>query len=247
MVRAVRSGDYGVVFLNSGTWQVMARRDLGWLVVMAGSGVAVTLMTANGKGRRLDPFGDRAVDVVRAVRRADPTARTFLSDPRYRLPEERRAAPAATVNGPRVPSRPPRREARTPAPPEKVVVDDVAFHRLKDGVWADTPYAIRVQVGKALTPEEANTLAALLGYSYAKTGGERGNSYTQDSPCSIVFWCDTTKGRAYRRLDAFFEDARHMIVHGSPPRKTKGGTRLVQGLGDVGDITFYADNVGTDS
>lgn len=126
---------------------------------------------------------------------------------------------------------------------DSVTVDGTVFHRLGDGVYADIPYAIRVQVGVPLTSDQANTLAALVGYAYAKTGGERGNGFTQDTPNSIVYGCDTTKGRAYRRLDTFFEDVAAMIVEGSPPRKTKNNTRLVEGLGDVGEITFYADSV----
>ena len=126
----------------------------------------------------------------------------------------------------------------------KVTVDGTDFFEVTDDVWADAPYAIRIQVGRALTESEAQQFAGLVGYAYAKTGGERGNGYHQDSPNSIVYYCDTTKGRAYNHLDTFFEDVKVMAVEGSPPRKTKGGTRLIEGLGDVGDITFFADSVG---
>lgn len=126
---------------------------------------------------------------------------------------------------------------------DRVTVDGTTFYRLGDEVYADVPYSIRVQVGRELTADEAETLAGLVGYAYAKTGGERGNGYDQDSPNSIVYYCDTTKGRAYKRLEEFFDDARTYIVEGSPQRKTKNMTRLVEGLGDVGEITFYADSV----
>lgn len=121
--------------------------------------------------------------------------------------------------------------------------DGTEYTQLTDTVWADAPYSVRIQVGKELTPEEANQLAALVGYAYAKTGGERGNGFEQDSPNSIIYFCDTTKGRAYNHLETFFEDVKVMVVEGSPQRKTKNFTRLVEGLGDVGEITFFADSV----
>lgn len=124
-----------------------------------------------------------------------------------------------------------------------VTVDGTEYTELTDTVWADAPYSVRVQVGRELTPAEAEQLAGLVGYAYAKTGGERGNGFTQDSPNSIIYYCDTTKGRAYKRLEEFFEDVKVMAVEGSPPRKTKNNTRLVEGLGDLGGITFFADSV----
>lgn len=124
-----------------------------------------------------------------------------------------------------------------------VTVDGTEYTELTDTVWADAPYSVRVQVGRDLTAAEAEQLAGLVGYAYAKTGGERGNGFTQDSPNSIIYYCDTTKGRAYKRLEEFFEDVKVMAVEGSPQRKTKNNTRLVEGLGDLGDITFFADSV----
>lgn len=124
-----------------------------------------------------------------------------------------------------------------------VTVDGTEYTELTDTVWADAPYAVRVQVGRDLTAAEAEQLAGLVGYAYAKTGGERGNGFTQDSPNSIIYYCDTTKGRAYNKLETFFEDVKVMAVEGSPPRKTKNNTRLVEGLGDVGELTFWADSV----
>lgn len=124
-----------------------------------------------------------------------------------------------------------------------VTHDGTEYTQLTDTVWADAPYSVRIQVGKELTPEDANHLAALVGYAYAKTGGERGNGFTQDSPNSIIYFCDTTKGRAYNHLETFFEDVKVTVVEGSPQRKTKNFTRLVEGMGDVGEITFWADSV----
>lgn len=127
--------------------------------------------------------------------------------------------------------------------PDTVTYDDTTFYKISDEVWENAPYAIRVQVGRTLSDGEDRQLAGLVGYAYAKTGGERGNSFTKDTPNSIIYWADTTKGRAYKHLDEFFEDARTYIVEGSPKRKRSGDTRLIEGLGDVGDISFWADNV----
>lgn len=124
-----------------------------------------------------------------------------------------------------------------------VEFEGTTFREIGGNVYADAPYAVRIEVGRALTAAEAEQLAGLVGYAYAKTGGERGNGFTHDTPNSIIYWCDTTKGRAYKRLDDFFSDAEDYIVHGSPQRKTKNNTRLIEGLGDVGGVRFFADSV----
>lgn len=124
-----------------------------------------------------------------------------------------------------------------------VEVDGTTYHEIGGDTFADAPYSIRVEVGRPLSAEEAERLAGLVGYAYAKTGGERGNGFHQDSPNSIIYYCDTTKGRAFKRLDQFFEDVKTFVVEGSPQRKTKNMTRLLDGLGDVGGIRFFADNV----
>lgn len=125
----------------------------------------------------------------------------------------------------------------------QVEVDGTTYHELDDNTYADAPYSVRVEVGRELSADEAERLAGLVGYAYAKTGGERGNGFHQDSPNSIIYYCDTTKGRAYRRLDQFFDDVKTFVVEGSPQRKTKNMTRLLEGLGDVGGMRFFADNV----
>lgn len=129
------------------------------------------------------------------------------------------------------------------------------YYRLKtpdsngEGAYPDQPYSFRIQVGRELSPEDARKLAGLVGYEYAKTGGETGNAFFQDTPNSIVFSSDTTKGRAYRRLDTFLENLSSTVKEGSPIRKTDRagvgtmGTRKVPGMGDdIGYIEVYADD-----
>lgn len=134
-----------------------------------------------------------------------------------------------------------------------VIEDEIKFNgetytRIDENNHMDQPYAIRVQVGKELTEEEAEKVSQLFGYDYAKTGGERGNSFEQDSPNSIIVYADTTKGRAYQHLGEFMEELPNTLENGTPVRKTDRagagtkGTRLVDGMGDVGYIEFYADN-----
>lgn len=133
------------------------------------------------------------------------------------------------------------------------IEDEIKFNgetytRIDENNHMDQPYAIRVQVGKELTEEEAEKVSQLFGYDYAKTGGERGNSFEQDSPNSIIVYADTTKGRAYQHLGEFMEELPNTLENGTPVRKTDRagagtkGTRLVDGMGDVGYIEFYADN-----
>ena len=115
------------------------------------------------------------------------------------------------------------------------------------GVYPSEPYSFRIQVGREISPDEAHKLAGLAGYQYAQTGGERGNGYFQDTPNSIVFYADTTKGRAYRKLDTFVSELPATIQEGSPIRKTDRagagtqGTRKVEGMGDIGYVELYAD------
>lgn len=134
-------------------------------------------------------------------------------------------------------------------------VDDVVVHngqsytRLTESTHPTEPYAFRVQVGRELSEDEAQQLSGCIGYAYSKTGGESIPGYEQDAPNSVIVHTDTTKGRAYKRLGTFLEDLPSHIQEGSPVRHTdrKGpgtkGTRLVDGLGDVGGIEVYADNV----
>lgn len=134
-----------------------------------------------------------------------------------------------------------------------VIENEVKFNgetytRIDENNHMDQPYAIRVQLGTELSEEEAERVSQLFGYDYAKTGGERGNAFEQDSPNSIIVYADTTKGRAYQKMDEFMEDFKYTLENGTPIRKTDRagagtkGTRLVDGMGDVGYIEFYADN-----
>jgi len=131
---------------------------------------------------------------------------------------------------------------------DQVIYDQVKFTRLNQDNMIDTPYSIRVQVGKELTEQESQKVAQLFGYEYAKTGGERGNHFEQDSPNSIIVYADTTKGRSYRRLDEFVKNLPETLKNGTPIRKTDKagtgtkGTRLVDGFGDLGYVELYADD-----
>lgn len=115
-------------------------------------------------------------------------------------------------------------------------------------IFAGEPYSFRIQVGKERSEAEAEHLAQLVGYRYASTGGERGNAFVQDSPNSIIYYADTTKGRAYRRIDEFIDDLPNVVKDGSPVRKTDksgpgtAGTRLVDGMGDLNYLEIYADH-----
>lgn len=129
----------------------------------------------------------------------------------------------------------------------RVVVDGADFERIRDGVQIGEPYSFRVQVGNEMDADQARHLAGLVGYEYAKTGGEKGNDYYQDAPNSIVFYADTTKGGAYNNLTKMIEQLPDTITNGSPKRKTDRtgpvGSQKVAGMGDLGYIEVYADHV----
>jgi len=131
---------------------------------------------------------------------------------------------------------------------DKVKYNGETYTRIDENNHMDQPYAIRIQVGKELSEEEAEHVSQLFGYDYAKTGGERGNSFEQDSPNSIIVYADTTKGRAYQHLGEFMEELPNTLENGTPIRKTDRagegtkGTRLVDGIDNLGYVEFYADN-----
>lgn len=131
---------------------------------------------------------------------------------------------------------------------DEVIYDGVKYTKLDEDNVISEPYAIRVQLGKELSEEEAQKVAQLFGYAYAKTGGERGNHFEQDSPNSIVVYADTTKAGSYESVDRFIEELPEFLKEGTPVRKTDKagpgtkGTRLVDGFDDLGYVELYADN-----
>lgn len=105
--------------------------------------------------------------------------------------------------------------------------------------------AIRVQVDRDLSPEQARHLAQLIGYGWATTGGERLDDPEQDAPNSIVVYADSSKTRSLAQVDTFVDELEHLVQHGSPVRKSDRagagtkGTRLVDGLDEVGHVHLF--------
>ena len=119
---------------------------------------------------------------------------------------------------------------------DEVIVDGYGtFHRSRGGVYPADAQFLRVQVGRELSPDDAQQLARLVGYDWAKTGGERLGDPHQDAPNSIIVFADTTKCRG-DRIAEFGIDVDNTIYDGSPVRTTDRagtgtrGTRLVEGL-----------------
>jgi hypothetical protein len=137
--------------------------------------------------------------------------------------------------------------------------DVTRFHKIDEsrGVFAGTPYAVRVQVGKRLTNAEVEQLGQIIGYAWAQhIRGERLGAVQRHGHSAVVFHnADSTKsvrddlGEAW---DDFVCDLPLMVKNGTPVRMTnrKGpgtkGTRLVNGLGDVGQVTIWVDDVWID-
>jgi len=144
-------------------------------------------------------------------------------------------------------------EKHDPYGRDSLVIDGTRFTRAREGVWPETPYRTRIEADRDLTEDEAQRLAQLFGYAYATTGGERvGDPTDRDTPRSLIFATDTTKGRAYERMDRFtamLTDP-EFVGGGSPVRKTDRagvgtrGTRLIDGLGpNAPKIAVYYDSV----
>jgi hypothetical protein len=128
------------------------------------------------------------------------------------------------------------------------------FHRARPGVYADFPYAMRMEANRSLTDAEMQRLAQLVGYKYRATvRGEALGMPDRDSDRSFVVAADTTKS-ASDDLGAAIEDFEsgfnEFLIEGSPVRTTDRagggtkGTRLVDGFGDADlRVAIYYDAV----
>lgn len=127
--------------------------------------------------------------------------------------------------------------------------DGTVYHRIGSETGdgreydVDTPYSFRIQVNEELDQESADRLSNITKYAYATTGGEKSmyEDTIQDSPNSIVVHLDTTKNRAYRRMDRFMDNLQSFYNEGTPVRK-KTGDRALEGV-KASKIEVYADNV----
>ncbi|XKH58451.1 hypothetical protein LG293_17675 (plasmid) [Citricoccus nitrophenolicus] len=134
---------------------------------------------------------------------------------------------------------------------DTVESDGQVFHRRRDGVYPDYPYAMRIQADRPISDEELSHIASLTGYSLAATRqGEPMSDPDRDTPYSFTVHADTTKGRQGRSLDRFEEHLETYLSEGSPVRKTDragagtAGTRLIEGMGaDTPKIELYYDQV----
>lgn len=133
--------------------------------------------------------------------------------------------------------------------------DGTVFHRRREGVYPNEPYAMRIQANRPLREEEKLQMAGLLGYAYAaEVRGEGFSMPESDSPYSFVVHVDTTKSRSDDLGHAMqrFENAiPGMILEGSPARKTNRtgpiGSRQVEGFNEPGlAIELYYDDVTQD-
>ena len=124
------------------------------------------------------------------------------------------------------------------------------YHRRRDGVYAGTPYSIRIQTNRKLDDQDVEKLASLLGYSYrTSVAGERLGWPVRDTPYSFIVDADTTKssrddlGMALEQLE---EEYPQMVQEGSPMRKRGdvANTRAIEGFNDDNlQVHFYYDDV----
>jgi hypothetical protein len=138
---------------------------------------------------------------------------------------------------------------------DRVVVESdgysTTFHRRREDVFAEWPYAMRFQANRPLTDDEAVHFAGLVGYAYRSTiAGEPIGMGERDTPYSLVVSSDMTKTRRDDLGMALeeFEDTLPVVVRdGSPVRKTDRagagtkGTRLIEGMGKDLRFEIYYD------
>lgn len=134
--------------------------------------------------------------------------------------------------------------------PDMVTHEGTTYYRIgsQDGNGKEysmsEPYSFRIQVDHELDEESAERLSNIAKYAYASTGGEKSmhEETIQDSPNSVIVHLDTTKNRAYRRLDRFTDNLSQYFKEGTPIRKKMGG-RAVEGIQGANKIEIYADTV----
>lgn len=149
---------------------------------------------------------------------------------------------------------------------DTVTVDGIQFHRSRDGILPNEPYAMRFEFDRDLTDDEMGRLAQLIGYAYAaEVRGEPLGDPIRDTSRSFVVYADTTKAACYRKADTTEEASAKLLTaiqdfedvindgeifeNGSPVRTTdrKGpgtkGTRLVNGLGYRPTVQVYYSDV----
>jgi len=124
----------------------------------------------------------------------------------------------------------------------------ILFHRRREGVWADFPYATRIQANREITDAEIKQMASLLGYSYrVNVRGESLGWPVRDTPSSFYVFSDTTKSQRDDLGDAM-DDLENsypqLLKEGTPQRKRQNNTRAIEGMGDDNlKIDFYYDSV----
>ncbi|MGK3708913.1 hypothetical protein [Arthrobacter sp. IK3] len=126
------------------------------------------------------------------------------------------------------------------------------FHRRRDGVFAGTPYAMRIQANRPLTEDDRHRFASLVGYTYASTiRGESIGHPHPDTPYSFIVDADMTKSRRDdlgQGLEEFESELPDILQEGSRVRTTNRtgpvGTQAVEGFHDP-DLKFeiYYDDV----
>lgn len=131
---------------------------------------------------------------------------------------------------------------------DAVSSDGTVFHRRREGVYPDWPYAMRFQASRPLSDDEVQRFAQLVGYQYrASVRGEPLGWPERDTPYSFVVAADCTKTSSDDigiALEEFEDNLTATVLEGSPVRKTDRsgpgtrGTRLIEGFNEP-DLTFH--------
>ena len=99
-------------------------------------------------------------------------------------------------------------------------------------------YEIRVTTDRPLDDAAAAAMFRSIGYAFrADLRGEPMGAPARVAPNRWTASYDVTKSASddwLARLSDAVPDAREYVSNGTPPRKTRGGTRLNEGVGPVG-------------
>lgn len=113
--------------------------------------------------------------------------------------------------------------------------------------WSGHDFSyMRVELSKPLNEEDRQRLAGLTGYAWTRLGAERLLDPVEDGSHAFTVFADSTKSGSDDvgiALEDFNQSLKTYVKEGSPTRKTKNNTRLIEGFGDDTEVRVYYSEV----
>lgn len=130
--------------------------------------------------------------------------------------------------------------------PDSYVHPELGQFNVSDN-WDGNDFSyIRIETSRPLSDDDMNQMAGLTGYAWRRMGAERLSQPTRDGERAFTVFADSTKSGSDDFVTAirqFEEKVEDYTKEGSPKRKTKNDTRLIEGFGSDTDVkVYYSEN-----